>query len=501
MDTRAFFLLDFQASLYPLKTNSLLIQHHSEALGQYIKRILSDDPADTDCNFLPQTRVHAAKPGHHLRRTVVLDPVASYFLYDLIFRNKLAFGRKYASKRLALGYQFIKEKPVPVHTAYRNFTDLVKKYRGRYKHSISFDIASYFNSIYHHDASHWFSSLPEVTGADAGGFGRFAREINSGRTIDFLPQGIYPAKMIGSEFLRFIELSGEVKSAQSVRFMDDIYLFDNDLEKLRQDFLRIQQLLGLRALNVNPTKTRFDGDEGSIKDAASAIEQEVASIIHASTPTAILGSGGSQEECDGGDSESSEADESLDETQIEQLLAFLVMPTAEETDVELILTILHEHSESMTTHIPGLIARYPNIVKQLHKLVGMIVARDAVTDQLIEVLQGEDSLLEYQLFWIAVIAEDYLSKTANYGKLVLKLHDKAIGHKIATAKILEIADQTFGLKDIRDEVLKSGTSDWLSWAAAIGTRSLLKAERNYALKYFGKGSHINHLIAECVRKL
>jgi hypothetical protein len=501
MDTKSFFALDFPASLFPMKTNALLIQHHANALDKYVKRILSDEPTDADCNFLPQTRVHAAKPNNHLRRTVLLDPAATFFLYDLIYRNRMAFGRKYPAKRRALGYQFAANHPIAVHKAYRQFTNLVQLNRKKYKHTLSFDIASYFNSLYHHDVSHWFSSLPGITGADANSFGRFTREINSGRSIDFLPQGIYPAKMIGSEFLRFIELSGQLKSSLTLRFMDDVFLFDNDSQVVRQDFLFIQKLLGQRALNVNPTKTAFDAEDASVKDAASAIQQEVASIVQLSgTPTAILGSGGEMTFYDDGESNDGEP-ASLDPAQVATLLSLLVNDAAEEADVELILTILHEHSESITTYIPTLIARFPNIVKQLYKLVGSLLAKDAVTDQLIEVLDADDFLLEYQLFWMAVIAEDHLQQTKHFGKLILKLHEKSLGHKIARAKVLEIPDQTFGLKDIRDEVLKSGTSDWLSWAAAIGTRTLKTAERNYSLKYFAKGSHLNQLVAECVRAL
>jgi hypothetical protein len=501
MDTKAFFALDFQASLFPMKTNSLLIQHQSVALEKYIKRILSEDLADVDYNFLPQTRVYAAKPLHHLRRTLILDPVASYFLYDLIYRNRIAFSKKYPNKRLALGYQFVGSRPIAVHKAYRQFTNLVKTHRARYKHALSFDIASYFNSIYSHDAQHWFSSLSGVTGTDSSAFGRFAREINSGRSIDFLPQGIYPAKMIGSEFLRFVEVSAKVKSAQTLRFMDDIYLFDNDIQVVRQDFIRLQSVLGQRALNVNPTKTILDGHDQSVKDAASSIQQEVASIVQIDdAPNVIFGSGAEVEYFDDLDSPG-DGPASLDQGQVEQLLSLLMNPMAEEADAELILTILHEHSESITTYIPTLIARFPNIIKQLYQLVGKLTVKDPITDQLIEVLQSKDQLLEYQLFWIAVIAEDHLILTKNFGKLVLLLHEKSLGHKIAIAKILEIPDQTFGLKDIRDEVLKSGTSDWQSWGAAIGTRSLKKAERNYVLNYFAKGSHLNHLVAECVRHL
>jgi len=187
MDTKSFFALDFPASLFPMKTNAHLIQHHAIALEKYVKRILSDEPTDADCNFLPQTRVHAAKPNNQLRRTVLLDPVAKFFIYDLIYRNRTAFGRTYPAKRCALAYQFAANHPIAAHKAYRQFTNLVQLNRKKYKHTLSFDIASYFNSLYHHDVSHWFSSLPGITGTDANSFGRFTSEINSGRSIDFLP--------------------------------------------------------------------------------------------------------------------------------------------------------------------------------------------------------------------------------------------------------------------------------------------------------------------------
>lgn len=69
-----------------------------------------------------------------------------------------------------------------------------------------------------------------------------------------MPQGIYPAKMIGNEFLKFVDLHGRLKSAQIVRFMDDFTIFDNDIETLNNDFIRIQQLLGQVSLNINPSK-------------------------------------------------------------------------------------------------------------------------------------------------------------------------------------------------------------------------------------------------------
>ena len=62
MDTKSFFELDFNSSLFPLKTNLLLIQHHHEALGAYIEKILSTDPLHLGDNFLAQTRAQLGSP-------------------------------------------------------------------------------------------------------------------------------------------------------------------------------------------------------------------------------------------------------------------------------------------------------------------------------------------------------------------------------------------------------------------------------------------------------
>jgi hypothetical protein len=87
-----------------------------------------------------------------------------------------------------------------------------------------------------------------------------------------------------------------------------------------------------------------------------------------------------------------------------------------------------------------------------------------------------------------------------YGEVLLKLYELTQDFRIARAKVLEIPEQGFGLKEIRSEYLKTGQSDWHSWASASGTRTLKKAERNYALDYFSKGSPLNFIVAESVKR-
>ncbi|WP_428978598.1 hypothetical protein [Chenggangzhangella methanolivorans] len=98
------------------------------------------------------------------------------------------------------------------------------------------DVASFFNSIYHHDIVSWMADI----GAEEKDFmslGQFLREINSGRSIDCLPQGLYPTKMIGNDFLRFIDNFHGLKSEVMIRFMDDMYLFDDNEKNITSDFL------------------------------------------------------------------------------------------------------------------------------------------------------------------------------------------------------------------------------------------------------------------------
>lgn len=499
MDTREFFELDFMSGLFPLKTNKLMMENAGPELAVYVRRALSDLPADASYKFLGQERAHAAKPNHHLRRTIVLDPVCTFFIYDLVHRNRRAFDSRKKSDRVSFGYQFLGGSPIPVHKAFGDYTKAINTERADFEHSLSFDIASYFNAIYHHDLTNWFANLRNVTPADAKAFGIFMREINSGRSIDFLPHGLYPTKMIGAGFLSFMESSGEIKSACLLRFMDDIHLFDDSRDTLVSDFLKIQDLLGGVALNVNAAKTSFDFGLGTVNESASTIRLRLREILDDDRPRAYFGSGSDWSNHDDDDEDDDE--DEISSEKISELEDLLLDVRADEADVELILGILQENDAVPANAIPPLYLRFPNIAKQLYKFVAASDDKNAIAEGFAELLDSEAELLEYQLFWLAVIAEDHLGDTDEFGNLVMAIYERSEAYEIAAAKILEIPDQTFGLKAIRARILKSGASNWRSWASAMGARTLPAAERNHVLGYFANGSPMNHLIATCVRKL
>lgn len=490
--TTDFFKADFNSSLFPLKTNLFMCDRHEKEVSEYIyQKIL--DPTNKADNFLPQQKVYATKPKGHLRRTAKLDPVAEYFIYDLVFRNRNLFRPEVGPTRRSFGYRFQKGALVSVHSAYKAYKAALAEYSAQYKYSIQFDIASYFNSIYHHDLTNWFSALPGISAVDASAFGQYFREINSGRSIDFLPHGIYPCKMIGNEFLKYVDLYGPLKSSVIVRFMDDFSLFGDDESILKRDFVRIQQLLGLNGLNVNPSKTHYNRMSVDVDKKLSAIHETLKEIVtdFVEVPSA---SGVTMVEVE------TEVTKKLDKGQVASLTGLLKDESLEEADADMILGFLRSHSDSVLEFMPELLTRYPNQIKHLYTLCQSVTDKTGLCQVIRDFAKSLEDPLEYQLFWLAMIIEDHVATNGPYGDALINLYERTADFKIARAKILEIPEQGFGLKEIRSEYLKTGQSDWLSWASAMGTRTLNVAERNYMLTYFSKGSSLNYLVAECARK-
>jgi hypothetical protein len=276
--------------------------------------------------------------------------------------------------------------------------------------------------------------------------------------------------------------------------MDDFTLFDDDPSVLQQDFIRIQHLLGQNGLNVNPSKTHYDKPLGNVQETLSDLHSSLLEIVHEIKfiPTA---SGVQIVE------EEEEVESNLSHGQIDALLVLLKDENLDESDAERILFFLRSYSDSVLAQIPALLMRFPNLIKQIHTICGTVTEKEDLAAVMFNYLKEESFFLEYQLFWIACIVEDFLIGCKCYGDILLRLYELTSDFKIARSKILEIPEQGFGFKEIRSEFLKNGQSDWLSWASAIGTRTLKPAERNYLLDYFSKGSALNFLVAECAKKL
>ena len=488
-DSQSFFLNDYGQTLFPLKTNRFLGKFGFGKLIEFGRSAVSKDEKSTPA-FLPQRSVSALKAGWHQRRTVKLDPVAEAFIYDFMFRNRRLIRGAMSSERECYGYVFKSGTPLSPTLSYRGFKGAKSEYASTFKHSLSFDISSYFNSIYHHDLTEWAEDRG-FSDKSVAVFGRFLREIKSGRSIDCLPQGLYPTKMIGNDFLKFVDSAVRLKSAQLIRFMDDIVIFSNKKSDLQSDFYLIQDLLGQRGLSINSAKTRTSEEEN---DVAEAVDEVKANLLR---KRRIIVSGDYADE-DDLELQFSEVSRNLTKRETDRLKDMLSEPHIEEEDAELILTLMGEHSSDVLERFDDLLGRYPNLSKNLHSFCRHVDDVDELARIVDWYLKKTSFVPEFQLFWIGMILEDYLLGTKPAGRIIAKLISHPYSTTITQAKILEIATSEFGLPELRRTHLQEGKSDWLAWSAAVGSRREPKRTRNHVLQYYRNASPINAVIADIV---
>lgn len=498
------FYLDDQAStLFPLQTNKILVERGFDDILVFAQNII-----DNDLSFLPQRRVYANKDRVHLRRTVKLDPVAEVYLYDVIFRNRTKFRKPFNEDKRHFGYRFSKGEPIAASASYANFKKFASRATFLYEEHIYFDVSSYFNGLYHHDLHAWFAALKPDNEKDIAAFGKFLREINAGRSLDCLPQGLYPSKMIGNDFLRFVEQSCNIKSEKICRFMDDIYLFDDNNDVLQKDFAHIQRLLGLKGLSVNASKTKsgdmfyFDDDDDA---PVSALKQRLLrrrrNIIishYDEQPDPVAAEG--EEDASESAGSASEPNPPLDDEEIKFVKEMLDNTKLSEEDAELLLVVLRDNVTLVESHLDKFANGYPHLAKNFYGLCAEASDKNYVAEVVLDVVRSNRHIGEYQLFWFGMMLESYLMDTKLAPQLIDLLYNHPSATDISKAKVLEIADLRFGLPEMREVFLREGRSDWLAWSSAVGSRAMDRSARNYLLGYFANGSSMNRLISDILEK-
>ncbi len=484
----SYLLADYSRTLFPLSTTRVIAERWGQQTLDYVyQKVLN--PAEADHSFLAQARCYSSKQGFHLRRTVKLDPVAELFVYDLIYRSRLLFRKDFRSNRRSFGYRFENGEPLSPTKSYAAFKAAVTEGRMKHPHMVKFDIAAYFNSIYHHDLVHWFGEIG-ASADDVEHLGQFLREANGGRSVDCLPQGIHPCKLIGSEFLKFIDNSMRLRSEILLRFMDDFYLFANDEEVINMDFVLIQQLLGDKGLSLNPAKTAYEEEQQDIPGEVD--EMKVSLLKVRRIIIEVSGEPFEDEELE---------EENLSEEQVEYLLNLLKNPDIDESDAELVLVLLRDRSEDVLSNIEAFLHRFPGLSRNVYHFAKHALDKEALAEIVYRFSANGAYATEDQLFWMAKLSEEFLASTSRYRDILFTIYQHPNATDISRAKVLEIPEQRFGMPELRHEHLRVGKSDWLSWSSAVGSRASTKMSRNHSLMYFGKASAMNHLIAECVASI
>lgn len=470
-------------SLFPLTSNALFIEYGENELKDYVYNNIFDRKNKL-ASFIPSPVVYSLKDRLHLRKSLQLDPIATFYFYDFVLRNSNSFIKPLETNRTSYGYGFIKRSPINSHKQYHKFRKHKYSLKEKYKYFAKVDIANCFNSFYHHDIVSFVSSF--ISQRESEHIGQFLREGNSGRTINCFPQGIYPAKVIGNFFLSFIENSRDLESSAIIRFLDDIYLFSNKYLLLEQDVMKIQSIIGKYALALNAEKTKFGSKADDFEERK--LDKIKKSLLK------------KREEVK--DYDTSEARESieLDPEEVEYLKSLINQRDVTEEDVELALALLKEDKEQAARLTELVLFEYPNLIKNLYKVINDIDDDGEIWRTLVIRIKNKN-ISEYELFWITRAVIDLYEFDEKSAEILYKIFNHPSATAIVKSAILEMTENDYGLFELKDTYLKDSPSGIQAACSVAGLAQLEKAKRNQIYKYAGKASPTMNVLCSICSKI
>ena len=468
--------------MFPLKSTVPFVQYGEVPLREFVQKQILEDKV-VDAAFLHCPIAYALKDKQHLRRVLVLDPISTFYMYDFALRNSKAFQASPPSERQFYGCAFKGKKPLDGFHQYHEFRRRKYALKREFGYFAKLDIANCFNSFYHHDVVSFLHDKTE--GAEHDHFGQFIREINGGVSINCFPQGIYPAKAIGNSFLSFIETSMALRSSAIIRFLDDVFLFDDKQRTLEKDVIVLQQLIGRFGLALNSDKTRFGSEKDNFGERR--LDRIKKSLLQKREETKSY-------------DEERESTPELTQAQVEYLKDLVQQRDINEEDVELALSLLREDQDEAFALVSLALSRYPNLTKEVYKLIETMIPSDALWT-LVARRFKQSFLTEYELFWLTRIAVDHFPMNGRVAEALLVAHSHPSATDITKAAVLEISDNRYGLFDLKYNQLRNTPIGIGAACAVAGLHKSEKAKRNQLYKYAMKSSKYMHTLCHIASKL
>jgi hypothetical protein len=270
--------------------------------------------------------------------------------------------------------------------------------------------------------------------------------------------------------------------------MDDMYWFDDDEATVLADFVAIQRMLGEKGLSVNAEKTEIGAV--TVANVPQVIDEIKASLLQ--IRRRIVGIYEIEEEIE---------EVALAPEQIQYLLGLLRDPEITEQDAELVLALLREQADDVLQQMGVFLNRFPSLGRNLFSFCRFVENKPQIAEVIYDYLRRSPHVTEDQLFWITKIVETFLMSVPRVRDILRLLYEHPNATALTHAKLLEIPESRYGLSELRHERLRTGASEWQTWAAAVGCSSESQAARNHSLGYFANGGPLNRLIADCVRGL
>lgn len=466
---------DHRKWIFPLRTPLMFAKTDANALRAQVARIL--DPKQFD-GFVAGHLAYSRKDTHHLRRVQVLDPFATFFLYDFVHAHRKSFPRSVNLDRHVYGHCFQKDRFVDAFAEYHSFRR--KKYEliSAHGHFAQLDIFNCFNSFYHHDVT---SFVSRRTTPQAGeNFGQFLRELNAGVSVACFPQGMYPAKLLGNSYLSLIEESRSLKAPSLARFLDDVVIAASSRRDVDTQVLEVQYILDKHHLALNESKTLI-GEKGQRfrERHLDSIKRELLLKREAAKTTYDTEEVGATSEADD--------EEGLSEEQREYLTSLVRATNVAQEDIELALTLLRGEPDGERMLVDPVLDNAPHLLRSFHRFMELSKSDGTdVWDAITLRLRSGRQVPEHDLFWYARILIDRYAFDQDVADLLLDIYARSASSAVVRAAILETEHLEHGFSDLKESALRAEGTLLIVAAAMVGLAKQDKAKRNHTFKYVAR---------------
>ena len=113
---------------------------------------------------------------------------------------------------------------------------------------------------------------------------------------------------------------------------------------------------------------------------------------------------------------------------------------------------MRNHANKVEKRLPLLVETYPHLIKNVHGFCAHVFNKEIIGELILTNIRKSTVMMEFELFWFAVMLEDYLMETSYASSIISSLFNHKSSTSITKAKILEIPDARFGLPELRNRL-------------------------------------------------
>jgi len=360
-----------------------------------------------------------------------------------------------------------------------------------FSHCLKLDISNYYERIYHHKLYQLLQRL-NVPEAINSALSTLLRKFSDGVSYG-IPQGLWPSDYLGNIYLLYLDEYLKNHQIFAIRYVDDYRIFCNSIREARSILKNCCNVIRPLGLNVQPLKTtpveieKLNPELQPLTEQFLSLRRDKTKILVRHFETDYFG--------DEVVIESEEWEEKEKEAPLSQedIKAFEKLWTEAVDQEQKRASILRfalaglraGASPTAEEYVLSTLSDFPHLASVVYRYLASLGLRESTASQILDFLQSEDSIHEWQQMWLLQyfhLEEALTQPTKDRIKAILIDSSRHPLVRMLAAEIIALKGSAVDGDDIR-RLFTTESNPRLRRALLMGFRLLPVSERNHAITY------------------